>query len=184
MKILITDGLESEAIAILRKQHEVDVKEVDPKGLLDVVAGYHALIVRSRTIVSKAVLTHAPNLKVVGRAGVGVDNIDVAEATARKIPVVNAPTASTLSVAELAIGHMSSLLRHLPDADRSVKEGRWDKRGLEGRELHGKNLGLVGSGWIGAEVAKRAQALGMRVIAYYPYLTASSAETVGIRLVD
>src|SRR2546422_168980 len=154
MKILITDGLESEAIAILRKQHEVDVKEVDPKGLLDVVAGYHALIVRSRTIVSKAVLTHAPNLKVVGRAGVGVDNIDVAEATARKIPVVNAPTASTISVAELAIGHMISLFRHLPEADRSVKEGRWEKKKLEGRELFEKTLGLVGSGRIGAESGK------------------------------
>src|SRR5207249_6743042 len=184
MKILIADGLESEAIATLRKQHQVDVKEVDPKGLLDVVAGYHALIVRSRTIVSKAVLTHAPNLKVVGRAGVGVDNIDVAEATARKIPVVNAPTASTTSVAELAIGHMISLLRHLPDADRSVKEGRWEKKRLEGRELFEKTLGLVGSGRIGAEVAKRAQAFGMRVIAYDPYIPASTAESLGIRLVD
>ena len=184
MKILITDGLESKAIATLRKQHEVDVKEVDPKGLLDVVAGYHALIVRSRTIVSKAVLTHAPNLKVVGRAGVGVDNIDVTEATARKIPVVNAPTSSTISVAELAIGHMISLLRHLPDADRSVKEGRWEKKKLEGRELFEKTLGLVGSGRIGAEVAKRAQAFGMRVIAYDPYLPASTTESLGIRLVD
>src|SRR2546427_185467 len=144
MKILITDGLEPEAISTLRKTHEVDVQEVDPKGLLDVVAGYHALIVRSRTIVSKAVLIHAPKLKVVGRAGVGVDNIDVAEATARKIAVVNAPTASTISVAELAIGHMISLFRHLPEADRSVKEGRWEKKKLEGRELFEKTLGLVG----------------------------------------
>src|SRR3989454_12673573 len=97
MKILITDGLEPEAISTHRKTHEVDVQEVDPKGLLDVVEGYHALIVRSRTIVSNAVLTHAPNLKVVGRAGVGVDNIDVTEATAREIACVDAPTASTIS---------------------------------------------------------------------------------------
>src|SRR3989442_5693166 len=184
MKILITDGLEPEAISTLRKTHEVDVQEVDSKGLLDVVAGYHALIVRSRTIVYKAVLIHAPNLKVVGRAGVGVDNIDVAEATARKIAVVSAPTASTISVAELAVGHMISLFRHLPEADRSVKEGRWEKKKLEGRELFEKTLGLVGSGRIGAEVAKRAQAFGMRVIAYDPYLPASIAETVGIHLVD
>ena len=184
MKILITDGLEPEAISTLRKKHEVDVRELDLKGLLNVVAGYHALIVRSRTIVSKAVLTHAPNLKVVGRAGVGVDNIDVAEATARKIAVVNAPTASTISVAELAVGHMISLLRHLPEADRSVKDGKWEKKKLEGRELFEKTLGLVGSGRIGAEVAKRAQAFGMRVIAYDPYLSASIAETLGIRLVD
>src|SRR5438309_6056704 len=184
MKILITDGLESEAISTLRKLHEVDVQELDSKGLLGAIPEYHALIVRSRTIVSKAVLTHAPNLKVVGRAGVGVDNIDVAEATARKIPVVNAPTASTISVAELAIGHMISLFRHLPEADRSVKEGRWEKKKLEGRELFEKTLGLVGSGRIGAEAAKRAQAFGMRVIAYDPYLPAAVAETLGIRLVE
>src|SRR5436309_7935514 len=184
MKVLITDGLESEAISSLRKAHEVDVQELDPKGLLAAIPRYHALIVRSRTIVSKAVLTQAANLKAVGRAGVGVDNIDVAEATARKIAVVNAPTASTISVAELAIGHMISLLRHLPEADRSVKEGKWEKKKLEGGELFGKTLGLVGSGRIGAEVAKRVQAFGMRVIAHDPYLPASIAETVGIHLVD
>src|SRR5436309_9634532 len=105
MKILITDGLESEAISTLRKLHEVEVQELDSKGLLRVIPEYHALIVRSRTAVSKAVLARATNLKVVGRAGVGVDNIDVVEATARKIIVVNAPTASTISVAELALGH-------------------------------------------------------------------------------
>src|SRR3989454_1203194 len=184
MKILITDGLEPEAISTLRKTHQVEVQEVDPKSLLAVVARYHALIVRSRTIVSKAVLTHASNLKVVGRAGVGVDNIDVAEATARKIAVVNAPTASTISVAELAIGHMISLLRHLTEADRSVKDGKWEKKKLEGRELFGKTLGLVGSGRIGAEVAKRAEAFGMRVIAYDPYLSPPTAKALGIQLVD
>src|SRR5438552_2948521 len=184
MKVLITDGLESEAISSLRKAHEVDVQELDPKGLLAAIPRYHALIVRSRTIVSKAVLTQAANLKVVGRAGVGVDNIDVAEATARKIAVVNAPTASTISVAELAIGHMISLLRHLPEADRSVKAGKWEKSKLEGRELFGKTLGLLGSGRIGAEVAKRAQAFGMPVIAYDPYLPKAAASAVGIRLVD
>ncbi len=184
MKVLITDGLESEAISSLRKAHEVDVQELDPKGLLAAIPRYHALIVRSRTIVSKAVLTQAANLKVVGRAGVGVDNIDVGEATARKIAVVNAPTASTISVAELAIGQMISLLRHLPEADRSVKEGKWEKKKLEGRELFGKTLGLVGSGRIGAEVAKRAQAFGMRVIAHDPYLSRPTAEALGIRLVE
>ena len=184
MKILITDGLESEAVSTLRKIHDVDVQELDSKGLLAAIPGYHALIVRSRTIVSKAVLSHAANLKVVGRAGVGVDNIDVAEATARRIAVVNAPTASTISVAELAVGHMISLLRHLPEADRSVREGRWEKKKLEGRELFGKTLGLVGSGRIGAEVAKRAEAFGMRVIAYDPYLSPPTAKALGIQLVD
>lgn len=184
MKVLITDGLEPEAISNLRKVHKVDVQELDPKGLLSAIPEYHALIVRSRTIVSKSVLTHAAHLKVVGRAGVGVDNIDVGEATVRKIVVVNAPTASTISVAELALGHMISLIRHLTEADRSVKDGKWEKKKLEGRELFGKTLGLVGSGRIGAEVAKRAEAFGMRVIAYDPYLSPPTAEALGIRLVD
>src|SRR6266705_3485001 len=184
MKILITDGLESEAISTLRKLHEVDMQELDSKGLLGAIPEYQALIVRSRTTVSKPVLTRATKLKVVGRAGVGVDNIDVAEATARKIVVVNAPTASTISVAELALGHMISLLRHLTEADRSVKDGKWEKTKFEGREPFGKTLGLVGSGRIGAEVAKRAEAFGMRVIAYDPYLSPPTAKALGIQLVD
>src|SRR2546426_407685 len=184
MKVLITDGLGSEAISTLRKLHEVDVQELDSKGLLSAIPEYHDLIVRSRTTVSKPVLTRATNLKVVGRAGVGVDNIDVAEATARKIVVVNAPTASPISVAELALGHIISLLRHLTEADRSVKDGKWEKKKFEGRELFGKTLGLVGSGRIGAEVAKRAEAFGMRVIAYDPYLSPPTAKALGIELVD
>lgn len=184
MKILITDGLEAEAIASLTKAHEVDVKELDATQLLEAIPAYHALIVRSRTKVTKDVLARATNLRVVGRAGVGVDNIDVNEATARKVLVVNAPTASSVSVAELAIGHMLSLSRFLPSADKSVKEGKWEKKKFEGQELLGKTLGLVGSGRIGAEVAKRAQAFGMRVISYDPYLTRATAEKLGISLLD
>src|SRR5881409_4541827 len=146
MKVLITDGLGSEAISTLRKLHEVDVQELDSKGLLSAIPEYHALIVRSRTTVSKPVLTRATNLKVVGRAGVGVDNIDVAEATARKIVVVNAPTASTISVAELALGHMISLLRHLTEADRSVKDGKWEKTKFEGRNCSGRPSASSGRG--------------------------------------
>jgi len=184
MKILVTDGLEADAVASLRIVHEVVVSELDPKGLLDAIPAYHALIVRSRTKVTKEVLARGSALRVVGRSGVGVDNIDVAEATARKIAVVNAPAASTVSVAELALGHMISLYRHMPLADRSVKEGKWEKKRLEGRELYGKVLGLVGSGRIGAEVAKRAQAFGMRVIAYDPYLPPGVAHAIGVALVD
>lgn len=184
MKILITDGLEPEAVDTLRKAHEVSVQELDPKALLTVIPAYHALIVRSRTKVTKGVLDRGASLKVVGRAGVGVDNIDLIEATARRIVVVNAPTASTVSVAELAIGHMLSLFRRLPESDRSVKEGKWEKTRLEGRELFGKTLGLLGSGRIGAEVAKRAHAFGMHVIAYDPYLPGPAAESLGIRLVE
>ena len=184
MRILVTDGLEADAVASLRIVHEVVVSELDPKGLLDAIPAYHALIVRSRTKVTKAVLARGSALRVVGRSGVGVDNIDVAEATARKIAVVNAPAASTVSVAELALGHMISLYRHLALADRSVKEGKWEKKQFEGRELYGKVLGLVGSGRIGAVVAKRAQAFGMRVVAYDPYLPPGVAEKIGVAIVD
>lgn len=184
MKILITDGLEAEAIASLKKVHQVDVSELDAKGLLEQIAAYDALIVRGRTKVTKDVFARGTGLKVVGRAGVGVDNIDVAEATARKVIVVNAPTASTVSVAELAIGHMISWCRFLPQADKSIKEGKWEKKSFEGHEMFGHTLGLIGSGRIGAEVAKRAQAFGMKVIAFDPYLPPEVAQKINVALVD
>src|SRR3990170_3216815 len=127
MKVLITDGLEAEAVAALRAAHVVDVADLDAKQLLEAISRYEALIVRSRTKVTKEVLGRAGALKVVGRSGVGADNIDVKEATARKVLVVNAPTASSVSVAELAIGHMLNLYRHLAEADRSMKEGKWEE---------------------------------------------------------
>lgn len=184
MRILVTDGIDPKALAVLREAHEVDVQDLDAKDLLAAIPAYEGLIVRSRTKVTKEVLSHGTRLKVIGRAGVGVDNVDVEEATARKIVVVNAPTASTVSAAELAIGHMVSLLRHLPEADLSVRSGKWERARFEGRELFGKTLGLLGSGRIGAEVAKRAQAFGMQVIAHDPYLAPGVAEGLGIRLVS
>ena len=184
MKILITDGLEADAIASLKNAHQVDVAELDAKQLLDQISGYDALIVRGRTKVTKDVLSRTTHLKVVGRAGVGVDNIDVNEATSRKVLVVNAPSASTFSVAELAIGHMISWCRFLPQADKSIKEGKWEKKQFEGHELYGKTLGLIGSGRIGAEVAKRAQAFGMTVIAFDPYLAPEVAQKINVPLRD
>src|SRR5436309_877511 len=184
MRILVTDGLEPDAVAALRAQHHVDLVEADPKQLLEIILNYEALIVRSRTKVTAAVLAKGAKRKVVGRSGVGVDNIDVRAATGRRVPVVNAPTGSTISVAELTIGHMLSLARQIPAADRTMKEGKWEKKRFEGRELQGKVLGLVGSGRIGAEVAKRAHAFGMEVIAFDPYLPPTAAKERGIRLVD
>ncbi len=178
----MTDGLEAEALARLRSHHDVDVTEASPGQLLDIIGGYHGIIVRSRSKVTADVIARGSNLKVIARAGVGVDNIDVAAATKRRIPVVNAPAASAISVAELALAHMLALARRLPQADRSVKAGRWEKKAFEGVELYGKTLGLVGSGRIGAEVAKRAKAFGMRVIAYDPYLPPSVAQERGIEL--
>src|SRR5437879_8523682 len=184
MQVLVTDRIDRPAVEMLRTAHQVAVRELDQKVVLAEFPDYDTLIVRSLTKVTKDVLSRGARLKVVGRAGVGVDNIDVDEATKRKIVVVNAPTASTVSVAELAIGHMISLLRHLPEADRTVHAGEWEQGKREGRELFGKTLGLLGSGRIGAEVATRAQALGLPVLAYDPYLPAATAGQTGIRLVE
>jgi D-3-phosphoglycerate dehydrogenase len=182
VKVLVTDGLEADALARLKEHHEVDAIEASPQQLLDLVGNYEAVIVRGRTKVTADVIAKGTKLRVIARAGVGVDNIDVAAATKRGIPVVNAPAASTISVAELALAHMLSLARHIPQADRSVKAGRWDKKAFEGTELYGKTLGLVGSGRIGAEVASRAKAFGMRVVAYDPYLPPKVADERGIAL--
>jgi len=145
---------------------------------------YDALIVRGKTKVTAQVIEKGKNLKVVGRAGVGVDNVDLAAASKRKIAVVNAPTGSTVSVAELAIGHMLSLARKLPTADKSIKSGKWEKKAFMGTELSGKTLGLLGSGRIGTEVAKRAQAFGMKTIAHDPYLPPAIAQQNKIELVN
>ncbi|HEV8595395.1 MAG TPA: hydroxyacid dehydrogenase [Thermoplasmata archaeon] len=184
VKVLVTDGLEPEALAKLNAHHAVDLIETSPPKLLEIIGGYDALIVRSRTKVTADVIAKAAKLKVIARAGVGVDNIDVAAATKRKIPVVNAPAASTISVAELALAHMLSLARRIPQAHASLKTGKWEKKAFEGIELYGKTLGLVGSGRIGAEVAKRANAFGMRVIAYDPYITPKVASERGFELTD
>lgn len=184
VKVLVTDGLEPEALAKLKSHHAVDLIETSAPQLLDVIGGYDAVIVRGRTKVTADVIAKGAKLKVIARAGVGVDNIDVAAATRRKIPVVNAPAASTISVAELAIAHMISLARRLPQALASMKAGKWEKKSFEGVELYGKTLGLVGSGRIGHEVAKRAKAFGMRVIAYDPYLPPNVAQERGLDLVS
>jgi D-3-phosphoglycerate dehydrogenase len=170
MKVLVNDQIAEEAIEILRAKYEVTAKFHDKNELLDVISNYDALIVRGKTKVPAEVIDRGEKLKVIGRAGIGVDNIDVDHATKKKIAVVNAPRSSTLSVAELTMGHMMSMARHLPFADKSMKAGLWEKKKLMGIELHGKTLGLVGCGRIGAEVASRAVAFGMNVLAYDPYL--------------
>jgi len=170
MKVLVNDVIAEEALEMLRSKHEVTAKFHDKDEILNVIQDYDALIVRGKTKVTREVIEKGEKLKAIGRAGIGVDNIDVGCATERKIPVVNAPRSSTISVAELTIGHMISLARHLPYADKSMKDGMWEKKKLMGIELIGKTLGLVGCGRIGAEVALRADALGMKVVAYDPYL--------------
>jgi len=170
-RILIADGLKEKGQAILRSAAVVDdCSGVSPEELLQVIREYDALIVRSRTRVAARVFDVANRLKVVGRAGVGVDNIDLEAAKAHGVTVINSPTATSLAVAELALGLMLSLAREIPRGDAGMKQGDWLKNELAGLELHDKTLGILGIGRIGAEVCKRAGSFGMKVLGYDPFI--------------
>lgn len=169
--ILIADGLEAGGQEILRAAARVSDRTGLPAGeLLAVIGECDALIVRSRTKVTAEVFADAPRLKVVGRAGIGVDNIDLAAATNHNVTVVNAPLSTTLAVVELTVGLMFALARFIPKADAAMKSGQWIKQELQGSELSGKTLGIVGMGRIGAEVVQRAAALGMFPVGYDPLI--------------
>jgi D-3-phosphoglycerate dehydrogenase len=171
-KVLVTDGLEKKGLDILRASADVDDRQgISADELLQVVGQYDALIVRGRTKVTSAVFEAGKCLKVVGRAGVGVDNIDLAAAKAHSVTVVNSPTATTLAVAELTMGMMLSLVREIARADASMKNGKWLKKEFEGAELYNKTLGVIGFGRIGGAVAQRAAAFGMKILAYDPFKT-------------
>ncbi len=166
-KVLITDGLSDKGISILNSAAQVDNKpDISADDLLKVAGEYDAMVVRGRTKVTPAVFDAAKKLKVVGRAGVGVDNIDLAAARGHGVTVVNAPKSTSLAVAELALGMMFALARMVPKADATMKQGQWIKKQLEGIELNGKTLGIVGMGNIGTALAQRAAGLGMKVIGY------------------
>ena len=170
-RILITDGLDEKGQSILRDSATVDNQSgISADDLLKVIPEYDALIVRGRTKVTAAVMDAASKLKVIGRAGVGVDNIDLESAKAHNIAVVNAPVSTSVAVAELTFGFLLSLAREIPRADSGMKGGKWLKKELEGVELNGKTLGVIGFGRIGVEVGKRAAAFGMNVIAYDPLI--------------
>jgi D-3-phosphoglycerate dehydrogenase len=166
-KVLITDGLSDKGMAILSAITQVDNRpDISAEELLQVVGEYDAMVVRGRTKVTAAIFEAAQKLKVVGRAGVGVDNIDLSAARAHQVTVVNSPKATSMAVAELALGMMFALARSLPRADASMKQGQWLKKQLEGIELSGKTLGIVGMGNIGTAIAQKATPLGMKVIGY------------------
>jgi len=170
--ILITDGLDESGQSILRSSAHVDDKSgISAEDLLKTIPEYDALIVRGRTKVTASVMVAASRLKVIGRAGVGVDNIDLEAAKKHNIIVVNAPMSTTLAVAELTFALLLALAREVPRAAASMKQGNWLKKELEGIELSGKILGVIGFGRIGAEVGKRAAAFGMNVIAYDPLIS-------------
>ena len=179
-RILLTDGLEKEGREILERSAQVDnLKDITAEDLLQKIGDYDAIIVRGRTKLTPEVLSAATKLKVAGRAGVGVDNINLEAAKARGVVVVNSPLATTIAVAELTLGLMLSLIRDIPRADAGMKEGNWLKKELRGTEMNGKTLGVIGFGRIGAAVAERAKAFGMRIIAYDPVLASEEIRKRG-----
>jgi D-3-phosphoglycerate dehydrogenase/(S)-sulfolactate dehydrogenase len=185
-RVLVSDDLSAEAVRILSEAGlEVDVKVgLPPAELEAIVGGYDALAVRSATKVTAKLLDKAGRLRVIGRAGVGVDNVDLDAATRRGIVVMNTPGGSAVTVAELALAMILSLYRHVPSATASVRAGRWEKKRFQGREIAGKTLGVVGIGNIGSVLVERALAMKMRVVAYDPFITADAAAKMGASLVD
>ena len=185
MRVAVTDGMAKEAVKKLENAGCDVIQEfIEHNDLVNgALAEFDAVIVRSATKLSEEMMQASlPRLKVIARAGVGVDNIDVDAASKLGLPVVNAPRASTQSVVELTIGHLLGSLRFIPRADRSLRSGQWAKKELKGTELFGKRLGLIGFGRIAQGVAKVAQAFGMEVHSYDPYLPLSVAKKVGVTM--
>jgi len=186
-KILISDSLAQEGVEILKrvKEFKVDVKlKLLPEELKNVIKDYDALLVRSGTKVTKDIIESAEKLKVIGRAGVGLDNVDLGAASKRGIIVMNTPGGNTISTAEHTMSLILALSRNIPQADLSTKAGKWERKKFMGVELYGKVLGIVGLGRIGAEVAKRAASFGMKVIAYDPFLSLEKAKELGVESVE
>ena len=185
MRVAVTDGMAKEAVKKLEHAGCDVIQEfIEHDDLVNGALGeFDAVIVRSATKISETMMQASlPRLKVIARAGVGVDNIDVDAASRLGLPVVNAPRASTQSVVELTIGHLLGSLRFIPRADRSLRSGQWAKKELKGTELFGKRLGLIGFGRIAQGVAKVAQAFGMEVHSYDPYLPLNVAKKVGVTM--
>ncbi|HEX9919978.1 MAG TPA: hydroxyacid dehydrogenase, partial [Candidatus Methylomirabilis sp.] len=186
-KVLVTDNLSQNGVEILRQAEglAVEVKNtLPPQDLLQIIGDYHALIIRSGAKVTEAVLEAGKNLKVVGRAGIGVDNVDVASASARGVLVMNTPGGNTITTAEHAISMLLALARSIPQATASMKEGKWEKNKFMGVELYQKTLGIIGMGRIGSEVARRAKGMMMEVIVYDPFISAEVAQEMGVQLAD
>ncbi len=184
-RILVTEKLAEKGLEAMRQAgHEVDVRlGLSPEELLEVVPGASALVIRSATKVTAAVLAAGVDLVVVGRAGVGLDNVDVPAATSRGVMVVNAPESNILSAAEHAMALLLAMARNVPQAHAALVAGRWERSKWEGIELSGKTLGILGLGRIGALVAQRAHAFGMRLLAHDPYVSAERARVMGVELV-
>ncbi|MEK3721739.1 phosphoglycerate dehydrogenase [Paenibacillus sp. FSL H8-0034] len=184
-KVLVMDGISDLGIQLLNDAADVTVDKkigLSESELIEIIADYDALMVRSQTKVTDNIMAAAPKLKVVGRAGVGVDNIDLQAATSRGIVVINAPDGNTIATCELTFAMMMSVARSIPQAYRKTVSGEWDRKTFVGVELRNKTLGILGMGRIGSEVAKRAKVFGMNVIGYDPFLTEERAEQMGVKL--
>ena len=184
MKILVAEPLAPAAVELLRAKADWDVVIADPKTYQPHLADCDALVVRSAVKVTKDVLAAAPKLRVIGRAGVGVDNVDLPAATAAGVLVMNTPGGNAVSVAEQTLALMLSMARSVPQASASMKAGKWEKKKFLGNELRGKTLGIVGLGSIGREVIRRAQPFEMRIIGHDPYISSQAARDLGIELVS
>lgn len=184
-KVLVSDPVSEQGVALLQEQFQVDVKTKLPvEELIRIIPEYDALVVRSETKVTAPVLDAAAKLKVIGRAGVGVDNIDVEHATKKGVIVLNAPEGNTMAATEHSVAMMLSLARNIPQAHASMQAGKWERGKFMGVELRGKTLGILGLGRIGTGVAKRALALEMRVLAYDPFINVEAAQALGIEVAD
>jgi len=185
-RVWLTDNIAPEALAVFDRYPDIEAVATDtpaPEKLVGDIGGYDALIVRSPTKVTAEVIAAGDKLRFIGRAGVGVDNIDVDAATARGIVVMNSPGGNTISTAEHTIAVMLAVARKIPQAHRSLLEGKWDRKTYRGTELNGKTLGVVGIGRVGSEVAARMKAFGMTVIASDPFVNEAVAAQVGVTLV-
>jgi D-3-phosphoglycerate dehydrogenase len=184
-KVLVSDPIDQVGIDILSQVAQVDVKTgLSPEELVQIIPEYDALMIRSGTRVTKEIIEAGTQLKIIGRAGVGVDNVDVNAATRRGIVVVNSPEGNTIAAAEHALAMMLSLSRYIPDANSSVKSGKWDRKSFIGAEVYKKTLGVVGLGKIGSHVANVGRAMGMKLLAYDPFISIERAEQLGCRLVE
>jgi D-3-phosphoglycerate dehydrogenase len=186
-KVLVADAISPRGVEELSRDGRIQVvvqTGLSQPGILDIIADMNGLIVRSQTKVTAEILKAGKKLRVVGRAGVGVDNVDLETATRRGILVLNAPGANTVSTAEHAFSLLLNLARNIARADATLKAGVWDRKNLEGVELHNKTLGIVGMGRIGSELSRRAIAFGMRVLAFDPYLSATRARSLQVELVE
>lgn len=184
-KVLIADQIDENGINELKEVTEVIVQtDITSNGLINSIKDFDAIIVRSRTKVTRKVIEASSKLKIIARAGVGVDNVDVEAATEKGIMVVNAPESASVTVAELTIGLILSLIRKISVADKSVKGGEWEKNKFMGMELAGKTLGIIGMGRIGTQVAIRCKAFAMNILVYDPYLSKIDASKMGVSIVN